>query len=162
MLKALNSIRSALYRNLLLGIQNGTYHACFLGFSVYSRILAKTIERENIKYYSWILSCNFNVNVNKILRVIVKMAIGAFPLAKLGFVLVKQISKPIANGIANRARKSKLFRNYICIPVAQLFHWYDVKVRMRVLNLGKVSNVPKLDEKKAIETGSQVSTLFSL
>ena len=90
------------------------------------------------------------------------MAIGAFPLAKLGFVLVKQISKPIANGIANRARKSKLFRNYICIPVAQLFHWYDVKVRMRVLNLGKVSNVPKLDEKKAIETGSQVSTLFSL
>ena len=48
------------------------------------------------------------------------MAIGAFPLAKLGFVLVKQISKPIANGIANRARKSKLFRNYICIPVISL------------------------------------------
>jgi hypothetical protein len=27
---------------------------------------------------------------------------------------------------------------------------------MRILNLGKVQNVPKLDEKKAIETGAQV------
>ena len=86
------------------------------------------------------------------------MAIGAFPLAKLGFVLVKQISKPIANGIASRARKSKLFRDYVCIPVAQFFHWYDVKIRMRVLNVGKVSKVPKLDEKKAIETGAQVKS----
>ena len=85
------------------------------------------------------------------------MVVGAFPLAKLGFVLVKQISKPIANGIANRARKSKTFRDYVCIPVAQFFHWYDVKVRMRALQLGKVSSVPKLDEKKAIETGAQVN-----
>ena len=85
-----------------------------------------------------------------------RMAIGAFPLAKLGLVVIKQISKPIANGIAARARKSRIFRNYVCIPIAQFFHWYDVKVRMKTLNLGKVSTVPKLDEKKAIETGSQV------
>ena len=84
------------------------------------------------------------------------MAIGAFPLAKLGFVVIKQISKPIANGIAARARKSRIFRNYVCIPIAQFFHWYDVKARMKTLNLRRVSTVPKLDEKKAIETGSQV------
>ena len=29
------------------------------------------------------------------------MAVGAFPAAKLGLVLIKQISKPIANGIAS-------------------------------------------------------------
>ena len=84
------------------------------------------------------------------------MAIGAFPLAKLAFIVIKQVSKPIATGIASRARKSKIFRNYVCMPPAQLFHWYDVKIRMKALNLGKVSNVPKLDEKKAIETGAQV------
>jgi len=84
------------------------------------------------------------------------MAVGAFPAAKLGLVLIKQISKPIANSIAGRARKSKLFREYFCIPVAQFFHWYDVKVRMRVIGLGKVTSVPKLDEKKAIETGAQL------
>ena len=81
------------------------------------------------------------------------MAVGAFPLAKLGFLVIKQISKPIANAIAKRARSSRVFRDYVCIPVAQLFHWYDVKVRMRILNLGKVTSIPKLDEKKAIETG---------
>lgn len=82
--------------------------------------------------------------------------VAAFPLAKLGVLLVKQISKPLANSIASRARSSRIFRDYVCIPVAQLFHWADVKVRMRILNLGKVSKVPKLDEKKAIDTGSQV------
>ena len=87
------------------------------------------------------------------------MAIGAFPLAKLGFIVVKQISKPIANGIASRARKSKFFRDYICMPPAQFFHWYDVMIRMKGLGLGKVSNVPKLDEKKAIETGAQVKAI---
>jgi hypothetical protein len=40
--------------------------------------------------------------------------------------------------------------------MAQFFHWVDVKIRMRILNLGKVQTVPKLDEKKAIETGAQV------
>ena len=85
------------------------------------------------------------------------VAAAAFPLAKLGILLVKQISKPLANSITSRARKSKVFRDYFCIPMAQFFHWADVKIRMRILNLGKVQSVPKLDEKKAIETGAQVS-----
>ena len=89
-----------------------------------------------------------------------KMVVGAFPLVKLGFIFVKQISKPIANGIANRARKSKIFRNYVCIPIAQLFHIFDVKVKMRALNLGKVQNVKKLDEKNAIDTGAQASCIY--
>lgn len=84
------------------------------------------------------------------------MAVGAFPLAKLGLLLIKQISKPIANGIARRAKASRIFRTYVCIPTAQLFHWYDVKVRMRLLNLGKATVIPKLNEEKAIETGSQL------
>lgn len=81
------------------------------------------------------------------------MAVGAFPLFKLGFLVVKQISKPIANALARRAKSSRIFREYVCIPVAQMFHWYDVKVRMRILNLGKVTTIPKLNEEKAIETG---------
>ena len=72
------------------------------------------------------------------------MVAPAFPLVKLGFLFVKQISKPLANGIANRARNSKFFRNYVILPTAQLFHWVDVKLRMRILNLGKVTKVPKV------------------
>ncbi len=57
------------------------------------------------------------------------MAAEAFPVAKLGMQLLKQVSKPIANSLAKRAKSSPIFKDYVCIPVAQLFHWYDVKVR---------------------------------
>ena len=88
------------------------------------------------------------------------MVAPAFPLAKLGFLAIKQVSKPLANAVANRGRKSKFFRNFVILPVAQFFHFLDVKVRMRILNLGKVTKVPKLDEKKAIDTGSQLLSEF--
>ena len=82
--------------------------------------------------------------------------VAAFPLAKLGVLVIKQVSKPLANALAKRARNSKFFKEWVMLPIANVFHWADVKVRMRILNLGKVTKVPKLDEKKAIDTGSQV------
>lgn len=47
------------------------------------------------------------------------MVIGAFPAAKLGALLLKQISKPIANYIKHHAKTSPLFRTYVCMPPAQ-------------------------------------------
>ena len=87
------------------------------------------------------------------------MAVGAaFPLAKLGFLLIRQVSKPIAKSIAERAKKSPVFANWICKPVAQLFHFYEVKVKMRSLNLGtgKVTKVPKLSESQAVQQGAEI------
>jgi len=83
--------------------------------------------------------------------------VAAFPVAKLGFLLIKQVSKPIAKQIAARSKNSRLFREYVCIPVAQLFHWYEIKMKMRMLNIGgKVTKVPKLNEAKAIEQGAEI------
>jgi len=91
------------------------------------------------------------------------MVAAAFPVAKLGFLLVKQVAKPIAKSIAARARNSRLFREYICIPVAQAFHWYEIKLKMRMMNVGgKVTKVPKLNETKAIEQGSEILSEFIL
>lgn len=47
------------------------------------------------------------------------MVVGAFPAAKLGALLLKQISKPIANVLKEQAKSSPLFRKYICMPPAQ-------------------------------------------
>eukprot|EP00092_Neocalanus_flemingeri_P088069 GFUD01111239.1.p1 GENE.GFUD01111239.1~~GFUD01111239.1.p1 ORF type:complete len:314 (+),score=96.66 GFUD01111239.1:49-990(+) len=82
----------------------------------------------------------------------------AFPVAKLGFLLVRQVSKPLAKSVAARAKKSPFFRDWVCVPVAQLFHFYEVKMKMRALNLGtgKVTKVPKLTEAKAVEQGSEI------
>ncbi|CAH2019762.1 unnamed protein product [Acanthoscelides obtectus] len=39
------------------------------------------------------------------------MVIGAFPAAKLGALLLKQISKPIANVVKNQAKSSPILGN---------------------------------------------------
>lgn len=48
------------------------------------------------------------------------MVVGAFPAAKLGVLAIKQIAKPIANLLKQRAKNSPWFRTYVCMPPAQL------------------------------------------
>lgn len=80
----------------------------------------------------------------------------AFPIAKLAYLLVRQIGKPFAVRIKERARHSLFFRTYICMPPAQLYHWIEVNVKMRMLNLGKPTEVPKLNETMAIDLGAEL------
>lgn len=47
------------------------------------------------------------------------MVVGAFPLAKLLTLGVRQLSKPLAARIKEGARASPFFRQYICGPPAQ-------------------------------------------
>lgn len=44
------------------------------------------------------------------------MVIGAFPVAKLGVLAIKQISKPIANVLKTRAKNSDFFKFVFCHP----------------------------------------------
>ncbi|GAB6029264.1 hypothetical protein CHUAL_005031 [Chamberlinius hualienensis] len=84
------------------------------------------------------------------------MVVGAFPLAKLATIAFKQLSKPLATRIKNGAKDSVLFREYICMPPAQIYHWVEVTVKMRMMNLGKPTDVPKLNEAMAIELGAEL------
>ncbi|VDO92790.1 unnamed protein product [Soboliphyme baturini] len=43
----------------------------------------------------------------------------AFPIIKLGSLLVRQISRPLANQIKNGAKRSSIFRRFVCLPIAQ-------------------------------------------
>lgn len=84
------------------------------------------------------------------------MAVGAFPLAKLGALFVKQLSKPLANKLKSGAKNSPFFRRYVCMPPAQFYHWCEVNIKMRILNLGKPSAVKPLNEREAIELGAEL------
>uniref|UniRef100_A0A8D8LJI1 OPA3-like protein CG13603 n=1 Tax=Cacopsylla melanoneura TaxID=428564 RepID=A0A8D8LJI1_9HEMI len=84
------------------------------------------------------------------------MAIGAFPLAKLGALLLKQVSKPLANAVKNRAKTHPTFRAYVCMPPAQFYNWCEVQFKMYLFNLGKPVEVPKLNENQAIELGANI------
>lgn len=107
------------------------------------------------------------------------MVVGAFPAAKLGVLAFKQLSKPIANVIKERAKHSPFFRDYIAMPPAQckfkfrylfvlhntmcvflllllVYNWVEVKTKMWALNLGRPTNVPQLNEAMAIELGANL------
>ncbi|GLV40622.1 uncharacterized protein CBL_04425 [Carabus blaptoides fortunei] len=71
-------------------------------------------------------------------------------------ILVKQISKPIANFAKERAKALPWFRTYVCMPPAQLYNWCEIKLKMWVLNLGKPVNIPVLSEAMAIELGANL------
>lgn len=47
------------------------------------------------------------------------MVVGAFPAVKLAVLAFKQLSKPIANIMKERAKSHPFFRKYICMPPAQ-------------------------------------------
>ena len=87
-------------------------------------------------------------------------AIGSFPLVRLFFVVVYRIARPLANEMVLRAQKNTLFREYLCIPLGRTIHWMDMKVRIRILNLGKLNLVPKIDDKIAMDLGAQLLLEF--
>lgn len=84
------------------------------------------------------------------------MAIGAFPLIKLGALALRQISKPLANHLKARAKNSEFVRQKICMPPAQFYHWCEVNIKARMLNLGKPKEVVKLNEQAAIDLGAEL------
>ncbi|XP_026742991.1 putative OPA3-like protein CG13603 [Trichoplusia ni] len=84
------------------------------------------------------------------------MVVGAFPIAKLSALLIKQISKPIANVCKERAKNNPFFRTYVCMPPAQFYNWCEVKAKMWILNLGKPVNIPVLSQEMAIELGANL------
>lgn len=87
---------------------------------------------------------------------------GPLPLLKLGFLLVKQVSKPFAKFIAAKAKNSKVFRDWVCMPIANGVNKMEVRMKFRAMNLGqgKVTKVPKLSEAKAVEQGSEILSEF--
>lgn len=45
--------------------------------------------------------------------------VAAFPLAKIGLLLMKQLSKPLANYIKNSAKKHPYVRQYVIAPTGR-------------------------------------------
>lgn len=93
------------------------------------------------------------------------MVVGAFPIAKLGALLIRQISKPIANVCKERAKNNPFFRTYVCMPPAQFYNWCEVKAKMWILNLGKPVNIPVLSQEMAIDLGANLlgeTLIFSI
>lgn len=87
---------------------------------------------------------------------VINMVVMTFPAAKLGALLIRQVSKPIANVIAKKAKQHPLFSRLICMPPAQFYHWCEVRVKMYTMNLTSPTQVTPLNETMAIELGASI------
>ncbi|KAK7883043.1 hypothetical protein WMY93_029217 [Mugilogobius chulae] len=83
------------------------------------------------------------------------MVVGAFPIAKLLYLGVRQMSKPVANRIKAGARRSEFFKNYICLPPAQLYHWIEMRTKMRIMGF-RGATIKPLNEESAAELGAEL------
>ena len=81
-----------------------------------------------------------------------------FPMSKLLYMYVKKLAEPLASRIIIRAKKDETFKRIICLPPANLYHFYESKIKFRVMNIGKVrmKKVPKMSEKEAIVLGGNL------
>ncbi|XP_019664813.1 optic atrophy 3 protein isoform X2 [Ailuropoda melanoleuca] len=90
------------------------------------------------------------------------MVVGAFPMAKLLYLGIRQVSKPLANRIKEAARRSEFFKTYICLPPAQLYHWAEMRAKMRLMGFNAQAVKP-LNEDAAAELGAELlgeATIF--
>lgn len=55
-----------------------------------------------------------------------------FPIAKLTYLIVKQISKPITKFIKQKAASNEIFRTYVVCPPAQSKWLGVIEIRLRL------------------------------
>uniref|UniRef100_A0A8C8STS1 Outer mitochondrial membrane lipid metabolism regulator OPA3 n=1 Tax=Pelusios castaneus TaxID=367368 RepID=A0A8C8STS1_9SAUR len=83
------------------------------------------------------------------------MVVGAFPIAKLLYLGVRQLSRPLAARIKAGARASPFFRAYVCGPPAQLYHWVEMRTKMRIMGF-QGATIKPLNEEAAVELGAEL------
>ncbi|XP_066963764.1 optic atrophy 3 protein homolog isoform X4 [Macrobrachium rosenbergii] len=82
-----------------------------------------------------------------------------FPLAKLAFLFVKQVARPLSSRIRRGAIRNAFFKEKICLPPARLYHWCEVRMKMYVMNITRSKEsapIPRLNEEAAIELGANL------
>lgn len=90
------------------------------------------------------------------------MAPESFPLSKLLFMFVKSLARPISRRVLARANTDAFFKQYVCLPPANLYHFYEAKIKFRVMNVGRarMARVRRLGEKEEVELGANLASEF--
>merc|ERR1711937_943715 len=85
-----------------------------------------------------------------------------FPLSKLVYMFVKTLAAPVARRVQLKAATDQKVKKWVCLAPANLYHYYEVKIKFRVMNIGKVrmAKVPKMNEREALTLGSNLFSEF--
>ena len=80
------------------------------------------------------------------------MVVHAFPIVKLGIILIQHLSKPAVKVVSKMAVKNTFVRVYVCRS-ANRFHNLDAKIRSNSINDKSGLTLP---EEQAIERGAHL------
>lgn len=80
-------------------------------------------------------------------------AAAAFPLAKLGGILLRQFSKPVSNYLKRRAANNPYFRDRICIPMGMFYNNYCLRTMQEVTGF---SRIPAITPEQAVQLGVEI------
>lgn len=86
----------------------------------------------------------------------------SIPLVKLGYLVVRTLSKPIAKVIQQQAAEHQKFRT-LCTSLSQAYHRMEVRLRSRASDKHisvKPEDIKPLSEEKAIQLGGSMDLLF--
>lgn len=72
---------------------------------------------------------------------------------KLGALLVRQVTRPMANVLKKQAKQHELFKD-ICIGLAQKMHIADIVLRSRLTPSKFSKTIRPLNDERAVENGA--------
>lgn len=78
------------------------------------------------------------------------------PIIKIGYLLIRTVSKPVANVLKHQTKDHPTFRS-MCVRLAQAYHRTEIKMTRKLsgaTNSAVIATVRPLDEQKAIELGA--------
>ncbi|CAO2209283.1 unnamed protein product, partial [Urochloa humidicola] len=79
----------------------------------------------------------------------------ALPVAKLGTLALRTLSKPIASRLKSQAAVHPKFRNFI-IAIAQINHRITTKIQRRIYGHATDVEIRPLDEQKAVQAATDL------
>ncbi|CAO2175258.1 unnamed protein product [Urochloa humidicola] len=79
----------------------------------------------------------------------------ALPVAKLGTLALRTLSKPIASRLKSQAAVHPKFRNFI-IAIAQINHRITTKIQRRIYGHATDVAIRPLDEQKAVQAATDL------
>uniref|UniRef100_A0ACD5VH13 Uncharacterized protein n=1 Tax=Avena sativa TaxID=4498 RepID=A0ACD5VH13_AVESA len=79
----------------------------------------------------------------------------ALPVAKLGTLLLRTLSKPIASRLKSQAAVHPKFRDFI-ISIAQMNHRITTRIQRRIYGHATNVEIRPLDEQKAVQAATDL------
>eukprot|EP00051_Salpingoeca_urceolata_P034062 m.23366 g.23366 ORF g.23366 m.23366 type:complete len:179 (+) comp7151_c0_seq1:226-762(+) len=79
----------------------------------------------------------------------------AVPVAKLAYLAIKQVSKPVSRFIKQRAAESETVRTKLLAPLGQVSHWVTVRVA-RSMSGSRRKEVKRIKMDEAVILGAEL------